>query len=305
MNFPKQIKKGDTIAVIATSSPVAKEQVDACEQLVKDMGYHVIMGDCTYKGIRGYSAGTGAERAEEINKMFADKNVDAIWCIRGGDTSSHTMDKLDYEMIKANPKIFVGYSDVTNYHINFNQKCDLVTFHGPMVKSNMLNDYDEFTKMSFEKAIHMDAEITLDNPVGEAFKVMYEGKAEGIIIGGNLALVTSMIGTPYEIDTKGKILFIEDVGENVTRLDRMMYQLKYAGKLEDAVGFVIGDFADCNNPNRQANYEVHDMLKEVLEEYNKPVIYNVKSGHCSPMSTIPLGLVCKMDTETKTIKFNR
>jgi len=304
MNFPTKLKKGDTIAIVAPSSPVSNEQADACKKLVEDMGYKVKMGKCTYLSTHGYSAGTGAERAEDLNEMFENKDVKAIWCIRGGDTSSHMMDKLDYEMIKNNPKIFVGYSDVTNLHIALNQKCDLATFHGPMVKSNMLNNYDDFTKKSFEMALEMENELVLENPPGEDFKVMIDGYAEGVVVGGNLSLITSMIGTSYEIDTKNKILFIEDVNESVTRIDRMMYQLKYSGKLDDAVGIIVGDFSNCDNENCK-EYGVEEVIKDVMSCYNKPVMYNVKSGHCYPLSTIPLGLSCKMDTNNKAIKFNK
>jgi muramoyltetrapeptide carboxypeptidase len=302
MIFPEKLNKGDTIAVIAPSSPVAREDADLCKELIESMGYNVKMGKSAYRSIRGYSAGTGEERAQDINEMFADKDVKAIFCIRGGDTSSHTMDKLDFKIIRKNPKIFVGYSDTTNLHVNFNQRCNLVTFHGPMVKSNMLNDFDNFTKMSFEKALNMDDELILENPEGEDFQVMVEGYAKGTIVGGNLALLTSMIGTPYEVETKGKILFIEDVGETVARLDRMMYQLKYSKKLQEAEGIIFGDFTDCIN-NRDENYTVIDMLKDVLADYKKPVMFNIKSGHCYPMSTIPLGAKCIMDTKSKTIKF--
>jgi muramoyltetrapeptide carboxypeptidase len=302
MIFPEKLRKGDTIAIIAPSSPVTKEQAVLCKKLVEDMGYKVKMGKCNYLSIHGYSAGTGEEKAKEINEMFADTEIKAIWCIRGGDTSSHAMDKIDFNMIKNNPKIFVGYSDVTNLNINFNQKCGFVTFHGPMVKSNMLNAYDEFTRTSFEKALNMQGELILKNPIGEDFKVMFDGTAEGTIVGGNLSLIVSMIGTEYEIDTKGKILFIEDVDENVRRLDRMMYQLKYSNKLEEAAGIIFGDFSDCINEKDEA-YTVVEMLKDVLADYKKPVMYNIKSGHCFPMSTIPLGCNCVMDTKLKMIKF--
>ncbi len=304
MIFPEKLKKGSTVAIIAPSSDVTKEEADACKRLVEDMGYNVKMGKSTYESIHGYSAGTGKVRADDINGMFADKQVKAIWCIRGGDTSSHVMDKLDFEMIRNNSKIFVGYSDVTNLNVNFNQKCGFVTFHGPMVKSNMLSSYDDFTRRSFERAINMEDELILENPEGEDFRVMVAGRAKGVITGGNLSLLTSMIGTPYEVDTKGKILFIEEIGENVTRLDRMMYQLKYSNKLDDAAGIIFGDFNDCINL-KDSSYTYVEMLKDVLSDYKKPVMYNIKSGHCSPMSTIPLGADCTMDTEAKMIKFSR
>lgn len=302
MIFPEKLKKGDTIGILAPSSPVTKEEASSCKALVEEMGYKVKMASCVCRSIHGYSAGTGEERAKDLMEMFACKEIKAIWCIRGGDTSSHLMDKIDFEIIRQNPKIFVGYSDVTNLHVNINQRCNLVTFHGPMVKSNMLKNFDDFTRESFEKALNMEKELILDNPKGEDFKVMVEGQAEGVIIGGNLSLITSMIGTPYEIDTKGKILFIEDVDEPVRKLDRMMYQLKYSKKLDEAEGIIFGDFTDCVN-KADKSYDVVEMLKDLLVDYKKPVMYNIKSGHCHPMSTIPLGTKCIMDTESKTIKF--
>ncbi|MCE5201245.1 MAG: LD-carboxypeptidase [Synergistaceae bacterium] len=304
MIFPDKLKKGDTVAIVAPSSPVSKENADLCKKLVEDMGYKVKMGRCNYRSVHGYSAGTGEEKAEDINQMFADKEVRAIWCIRGGDTSSHVMDKINFDIISNNPKIFVGYSDITNLHVNFNQKCHLITFHGPMVFSNMLNDYDEFTKNSFEKALNMDDELLLENPDGEDFKVMSDGHAEGIITGGNLSLLTSMIGTPYEVETKDKILFIEDVDEAVRRLDRMMHHLKYSGKIKGSAGIIFGDFTNCINDTDDA-YTAIDMLNDILSDYGKPVMYNIKSGHCHPTSTIPLGAKCIMDTKDKLIKFIR
>lgn len=304
MIFPNKLRKGDTVAIIAPSSPVTKEEADSCRELVEKMGYHVKMGKTTYLSVNGYSAGTGQEKAADIHQMFADKDVKAIWCIRGGHSSSHTVDKIDYEIIRNHPKIFVGYSDVTNLHVLFNQECDLITFHGPMVKSNMLRDFEDFTKRSFEAALNMEDELTLENPEGEDFKVMVDGFAEGIIIGGNLALLTSMIGTPYEVNTKGKILFIEDIGEGVDRLDRMMHQLIYSNKLQDAEGIIFGEFTDCTN-SYDETYTVIEMLKNLLADYSKPIMYNIKSGHCSPMSTIPLGAMCRMDTTSKIIKFKK
>lgn len=304
MIFPNKLRKGDTVAIIAPSSPVTKEEADSCRELVEKMGYHVKMGKTTYLSVNGYSAGTGQEKAADIHQMFADKDVKAIWCIRGGHSSSHTVDKIDYEIIRNHPKIFVGYSDVTNLHVLFNQECDLITFHGPMVKSNMLRDFEDFTKRSFESALNMEDELTLENPEGEDFKVMVDGFAEGIIIGGNLTLLTSMIGTPYEVNTKGKILFIEDIGEGVDRLDRMMHQLIYSNKLQDAEGIIFGEFTDCTN-SYDETYTVIEMLKNLLADYSKPIMYNIKSGHCSPMSTIPLGAMCRMDTTSKIIKFKK
>lgn len=304
MIFPNRLEKGSTVALIAPSSPVSKESADRSIQFLEDLGYEVKIGKCVYKSLNGYKAGTGAERSEDINNMFADKDVKAIFCIRGGDTSSHVIDKINIDIVKENPKIFVGYSDVTNLNIYFNQKADLITFHGPMVSSNMINNYGDYTKSYFENTLNMEDTLYFENPEGHMFKVISEGKAEGTLIGGNLSLITSMIGTPYEIDTKGKILFIEDIHENVTRVDRMLYQLKFSNKISDAAAIIVGDFADCEN-KADPSYGINELLKDFFAGVNKPVMYNIKSGHCFPMGTLPLGAKCKVDTYKKTIKFSR
>ncbi len=303
MIFPEKLKQGDKVAIIAPSSPVSKENADGCKEAVISMGYQVVMGESAYKSVRGYAAGTGKEKAAEIMKMFTDKSIKAIWCIRGGITSSHVVDKLDYDLISRNPKIFVGYSDITNLHVVFNQKSNLVTYHGPMVKSNMLNDYDDFTRKSFEQALNFESELTLQNPVGESFEVISGGTAEGTIIGGNLALLVSMLGTPYEIDTKGKILFFEDVNEKLSRVDRMIYHLKYSGKLDDIKGIIVGDFTNCQLDDPE--YGLKELLKDELGNLDIPVMYNIKSGHCFPMSTIPMGSICHMDAHNKKIIFKK
>ena len=302
MIFPDRLSKGDTVALIATSSPVSKEEADQSVKFLEASGYDVKVGKCVYKSLHGYEAGTGAERASDINEMFSDKDVKAIFCIRGGDTSSHAVDKVDIDVVRSNPKIFVGYSDVTNFHIYFNQKADLITFHGPMVKSNMISNYDDFSRRSLENALNMDETLVLENPEDQDFKVICDGRAEGTLIGGNLALITSMIGTPYEIDTKGKILFIEDIGENVTRVDRMLYQLKYSNKINEAAGIIVGDFSDCENES-DASYGINELLNDFFWGLNKPVMHNIKCGHCFPTSTLPLGIKCEVNTFDKLIKF--
>ena len=304
MNFPMRLVKGNKIGIVAPSSPVTHDEANMCRVAVEKMGYSVLMGDSVYKSIHGYSAGTGEERAEDLNKMFSDKNVKAIWCIRGGDSSSHIIDKLDYDMIGKNPKIFVGYSDVTNIHICLNQRCNLVTFHGPMVLSNILYKYDRFTRQSFISALNMERDLVLKNPGGEVFKTIAEGIAQGIIVGGNLSLIVSMLATPYSVDTEKKVLFIEDIDEDVRKIDRMMYQLKYSGKLDDAAGIIIGDFTECNNAANK-DYTVEELFRDIFSDYKKPVMYNIKSGHCFPMSTIPLGSFCTMDTKSNSILFTR
>ncbi|MBR6528828.1 MAG: LD-carboxypeptidase [Firmicutes bacterium] len=302
MKFPKKLEKGDTIALVCTSSGVKTERIAECVKAMEDLGYKVKTAGNLDGHYAGYMAGTGKERAEWLNKMFADSEVDAIFCVRGGDGSSRMMEYLDYDLIKANPKIFVGYSDVTNLHLALTQKCDFVTFHGPMVSSNIVDSFDEETAESLFTALNADEAYEFKNPKGFDIKVLKEGKATGKIIGGNLSLLSASVGTPYEADTEGNILFIEEVCEPMSKVEKWAYHLRNAGILKKCSGIILGQFTKVLNEDLP-EYDEIKTFEEILEGLDIPVMYNIESGHGKPMMTIPMGATCHMDTETKTIKF--
>lgn len=305
MIFPKTLKKGDTIGIIAPSSPYKpkskdclNEELDNVKSTIESFGYKVKMGKTCYLSYKGYLAGADEERVKDIELMFNDKEVDAILCLRGGYGTPRILDKINYDIIKNNPKIFIGYSDITSLHIAFNQHCNLVTYHGIMASTSP--DWDEFTYKSFMDMIEMEYNLVIENPENEELYTLVDGIAEGIIIGGNLSLITSTIGTKYEIDVKNKILFIEEIGETIYKLDRMLTQLELSGKLEDCSGIIFGDFEDCKK-EREEDYDLYDLLLDKIKKYNKPCVYNLQSGHCTPMISIPLGINCKLDATNKKI----
>ena len=302
MNFPKKNLKGCTIGLVSPSSPISQENILKCKEFLQKQGYNTKDGKSIYLNYNGYLSGNDIIRAEDINSMFLDDDVDAIFCIRGGYGCSRILKYIDFNIPKYNPKIFVGYSDITSLHICLNQLSNLVTFHGPMVYSNMLSNYDEFTKNSFEYSVSIDKILPLINPSLERFKKIVDGKAAGQIVGGNLSIVVSTLGTEYEIDTKCKILFLEDIDESVPKIDRMLQQLIYSNKIQDCNGIILGDFANCENKYEE-NYTVERLLIDTFSDLNKPVMYNIKSGHCFPMATIPLGAYCVMDTYRNIINF--
>ncbi len=302
MIYPKKLKDGATIGLICPSSCISEERKVSVIETVERLGYKVKIADNVTTNYAGYMAGTGDVRAHAINTMFADPEVDAIFCIRGGDGSHRAMEYVDFEMIKNNPKIFVGYSDITNLHIAITQQCGFVTFHGPMASSNMVDNFDEQTKASFYEAIQAEEAYTFKNTQGCPLTVLKEGKATGELIGGNLALLSASIGTPYEVDTKGKILFIEEIGESMSRLDRFVYQLRNAGKFKDCVGLLLGHFTNCTN-KEEPSYTAIEVFKDALSDYQIPVMYNVQSGHDHPMMTLPFGATCTIDTTDVTIRF--
>lgn len=305
MIFPETFKKGDTVAIIAPSSPVSSQRIGSCIRAVENLGYRVKiyrpLDECLQNG---YSAGTGEERADEMMRAFSDPEVKGVWCLRGGDSSTRVLHKLDLDVIRRNPKPFIGYSDITNFHLLFNQQCQMVTFHGPMVSSNVVDDYDAFTRASFETMLNMGNETALANPEGVPIKALGKGRAKAPIMGGNLTLLCASIGTPYELEVKGKILFMEDVDETIWRLDRLLYHLKYAGKLDDAAGIVFGAMSNCINDYNPA-FLWEDLLKDLFADYHKPVIYNIMAGHCTPTATIPLGATCVIDADHPSVLFQR
>lgn len=303
MKYPKKLHSGSTIGIICPSSAISEKRVIQCKERIEQLGYKVKTADNLTANLAGYMAGSGEIRGKWINQMFADPEIDAIFCVRGGDGGSRAINYLDLELIKNNPKIFVGYSDITSFHLIFNQICNFTTFHGPMVSSNMVDDFDDESKLSFFKALNAENSYDYHNPKGCDLKVLKEGKAEGILVGGNFALLGASIGTPYEIDTKGKILFIEEVGETMSRIDRLIYQFKNSNKLKECAGILLGQFTDCPN-KKLPTYTELDIFKEALKDINIPVMYNIQSGHGLPNMTLPLGAHCTIDTKTKSISFN-
>ena len=313
MNFPEPLKHGDKAFLVCTSSPIFKEDIEKCKEVVKKLGFEPVLGESLFEDIGGYIAGTPEIRVKDLHRAFADDEIKGIFCVKGGFSASQLLDKLDYELIKNNPKVFVGYSDVTNLNIVFNQKCNLGTFHGPMVKSNMFSDFNDFTKKSFLDVLNkkkgerwkfknpMDEKSGVEKEISLLYKKNFENKKiNGEIIGGNLSIIVTTLGTDYEIDTKGKIFFIEEIEEEISRIDRMMTHLKYAGKFDDCNWILLGNFAGCENTYGE-NYELMDFLKDFFKDYEKPVIYGLESGHEKPdLVTIPLGAKCIVEiTEDK------
>ena len=320
MYFPEPLKQGDKVFLVCTSSPIFSEDIEKCKETVKNLGFEPVLGESLFENIGGYMAGTPEIRVKDLHKAFSDDEIKGIFCVKGGFSASQLLDKLDYELIKKNPKVFVGYSDVTNLSISFNQKCNLGVFHGPMIKSNMFNDFNEFTKKSFFNALDKKKgeKWLFKNPIDEKtgteketsllYKKDFENKKiNGELTGGNLSIIVTTLGTDYEIDTKGKIFFIEEIEEEISRIDRMMTHLKYAGKFEDCNAVLLGNFAGCENTYGE-NYELMDFLKDFFKDYEKPVIYGLESGHEKPdLVTMPMGAKCilKINENINEIYFEK
>ena len=313
MIFPEPLKKGDNVFLFCPSSPIIPEEdIEKCKKIIIDLGFNPVIGKSLYENYGGYMAGKAEIRIEDLHEAFSRKDIKGIFCVKGGYSASQLLDKIDYELIKNNPKVFVGYSDVTNLHIVFNQKCNLGTYHGPMVKSNMINDFNEYTKTSFFEAMEKN-ETKYEEPENMPLSILTEGNTpseniSGVLTGGNMAIIVTTLGTQYEIDTKDKILFLEDVDEEIGSLNRMLTHLKYAGKLSDCKAVVFGNFVVCKNTYTKENqhYELLELLKDFFADYDKPVIYGMESGHKKPyMFTLPLGAKCSINLQNKEMLFEK
>jgi len=301
----KKLQKGDTIGFIGPSGAVRVEgAIERAKLETERMGYRVKLGrSCGAK--HGYLSGTDALRAQDVNEMFADPEVDAIFCVRGGYGTTRMLDRLDYDVIRRNPKIFVGYSDITAMHIAMLNNCGLATFAAPMPVSDWASaPLDDFSLASMLRVLgEAKPAGMLDNAPGyHERKTINPGSCEGMLVGGNLMLITSLLGTPYELDTKGRILFIEEIGEHTYCIDRMLTQLRLAGKLDDCAGIVFGDFKNCEIEYKEFGFTIEEIIREVAAPCGRPIFTGFQAGHCTPKITLPYGISCRMDADRCTLE---
>jgi len=291
---PEALVSGDTVEVIAPSSPFEWENFNKGVLWLKKMGFRVNYDKTIFEKIR-YLAGTHQTRAESINRAFADPKVKAILCARGGYGAIGTLPFLDLETIRKNPKIFLGCSDVSvilNY-ITF--KTGLITFHGPMVASlRFTQGPTKLTEEFFIKAL-ISKELIGEIKCSE-LKVLKKGNGEGKLIGGCLSLLVTTLGTPYEIDSKDKILFLEDIGEQPYRIERMLTHLKMAGKLQGIRGIIFGNMEGCQ-PKDDQSFSLEDVILDVLAEIDVPILFGFPSGHSHDNLTIPFGVSARINGE--------
>ncbi len=283
--------QGARVAVLGPSSSVTEDKLAAGVEALRALGFEPVVYESA-RSMHGYFAGTDAVRAADINAAFADKSIDGIIATRGGYGGNRVLPLLDLDMIAKNPKFFAGYSDITAYHIAFNQRCGLVTYHMPMVTA--LPGACEYSLAGI-KAMLFGTAANYENPEGYSRKTLVPGTAEGVLCGGNLSLIAASLGTPWEIDTRGKLLFFEDVGERPYRIDGMLTQLRNAGKFADCAGILIGDFSDCDPKPDEKTLSLDELIDEIIKPAGKPTIKGVRCGHCSPTMSLPLGKRFRMD----------
>lgn len=294
---PPALRPGDTVGIIAPASNIKPGLLQAGCQALRDLGNKPFYFDSILEHDL-YFAGSVQRRAHELKEMFVRDEVRAVICARGGYGTNYLLESIHLQNIKSHPKIFVGYSDLTTLLTYFTDAAGLVTFHGPMVTKDFAHsggvDID-----SWQAALTGQAEWTVGPESG--VKPLLEGKAEGILYGGCLSMLVASLGTPYEIHTDGTILFIEDVAAKPFQIDRMLMQLKLAGKLREVRGIVLGEMLDCIQSSDQ-DYTLEQVVLRVLRDLRVPMAYGLRSGHVRRGNvTLPLGVRAALDVNQSTV----
>jgi muramoyltetrapeptide carboxypeptidase len=302
---PQRLKKGSLIGIISpASSPDDLSTVENGANYLEKLGYRVEVGKNVGQNF-GYLAGTDQQRIDDIHYMFRKKDVKAIFCARGGYGTPRLLDKIDYSLIKRNPKILVGYSDITALQMAIMKKTGLVTFAGPMLSMDFQNDISEFTEEMFWKILTSNKKFgRVSQPDDEKIFELHKGQARGRIMGGNLSVFTSLVGTHYFPDLKDKILLLEEIGEMPYRIDRLLNQLRLNKAFARIKGVILGAFIDCNEHDPlKKTLSLGEVISEYLEGTNMPVVYNFKHGHIKNNITVPFGIVAKINTTKNIIEY--
>ena len=297
---PKGLIKGDLIGITAPAGCIwNKAHVSKIEGILKDLGFRTKVGKTVYQQV-GYLAGSDEMRANELMEMFEDNSIRAILTMRGGWGCARILDLLDYEKIKTKPKVIMGFSDITSLVNAIYSKTGLVTYHGPCGYSS----WGDFSTQQVINSVVKGVPFTMENPSDnrEDLKVWSSGQAQGELVGGNLTVMVSMIGTQYEPNWNGKLLFLEEISEEPYRVDRMLWQMRQAGIFKKINGLVIGSFRKCNPEEPEKSFTLSEVFEQHFKNASFPVYQGASFGHIAPKFTLPIGIKAEMDTSSFTIQ---
>jgi muramoyltetrapeptide carboxypeptidase len=304
--LPPRLKAGDTIALVSPSAATWEpERFVIATQILQALGFNVREGR-SLRARRGHFAGTDAQRAADLNDMFADPQVQGILCMTGGSGATRILHLLDYELMRRNPKCLAGYSDVTALLNAIHKQTGMVTFHAPMGVS----EWNEFSTQYFRQVLMQGEAVVLRNPTDRdgllvqargRTQTLRPGKARGQLLGGNLTVLTTLMGTPFRPDFRGAILFLEDINEYIYRIDRMLAHLKQAGVLQGLAGVVLGQFTDCKPGEGFGSLTLDEVFDDYFLPLNVPVYSGAMFGHVRNKFSLPVGLPAEMDADQGVI----
>src|SRR6185437_11434823 len=294
------LRAGDRVGIVAPGSPIKRELLQAGCDGLRRLGYEPFYKDSILDRDL-YFAGSARRRARELEEMFERDEIRAIVCARGGYGTNYLLHELDVARLRRHPKIFVGYSDITTL-LTWFARTGLVTFHGPMVTKDFAVP-EGVHLASWNAALAAASAWELNFPNDSEVKVLLEGSAEGTLYGGCLSMLVASLGTPFEIDTRDTILFIEDIAAKPFQVDRMLMQLKLAGKLEGVRGIVFGEMLDCVQPGVEQDYTLEEVVTRVLRDLHIPIAYGLRSGHVTRENiTLPLGVRCSLQARKNGVR---
>ena len=309
-NKPERLSPGDTILFIAPSGYLKQDRMALAKKRLEDRGYVTVQADDIFRAY-GYLGGTDERRVEELMAGWTNQNIKAIFPGTGGYGTTRILDQLDYDIIKNNPKVLVGFSDITGLHLAINKMTGLTTFHtpSPMYGLGSEENLSPISDYYFWQAIEENNPngYTIDVnlfELGESVITLHGGNGIGELIGGNLSLINTLMGTPYEIETKGKILFIEDVGEAPYRIDRYFSQLRMAGKFDHLKGVILGKFTRraAEPPDDDNSFTMMGVLEQYFSNLGVPVIANFPIGHYKYNVSFPIGVMAEIDADNQTVR---
>lgn len=292
---PAALRPGQKIGLLAPASSFNREAFErGCERL-RQMGYEPVYSPEIFTRDL-YFAGTAERRANELKSLLLRGDIAALMCVRGGYGSNYLLEKLDFQLFLQHPKILLGCSDITSLLTAVTDRTGLVTFHGPMVAKDIADA--RFDSASWVSAFGGSGGWEISTA---GLEVLRGGLARGRLYGGCLSMLAASLGTPFEIQTGGKILFIEDVGEKPFRIDRMLMQLRLAGKLKNVRAFIFGEMLDCRSPQGES-YTVQDVILRVLRDHHVPIVFGLKSGHVSGSNiTLPIGVEVELSAGSEGV----
>jgi len=304
---PPRLLEGDTIGLVAPGGHTDAAAVAKAVRNIESLGFKVRLGK-NLEAVYGNYGGLPQQRLDDLHAMFADPEVKAIWAIRGGSGCIQLLDQLDYRLIRNNPKILIGYSDITALHLAIHKHAGLVTFHGP-VASSTLSDYsvthllNVLMRPEAEYTIPMSLENSrkAEEQPWYAMRTVVPGVAEGPLIGGNMCLVSALAGTPYAADIRHSILFLEEVNEAPYRIDRMLQQLHLAQGLPNAAGVMLGICENCGPQDSDISLTLDETTDQHLKPLHIPAVTGYSFGHIRNQFTLPVGLRARLDTGRQTL----
>lgn len=299
-----RLRPGDRVALLSASSAVPEERLQPAVEAVKALGLEsVVYPSAYYVNHHGDAAATDAQRACDLQRAFCDPDIQGVLALRGGYRAARLLPMLDWKAILAHPKYFSGYSDVTALHMVF-QNAGLVTHHTVMPATQYYKPVDDYTMTQLRRSLFGDMTGPLPFPEGWRAQTLTPGVAQGPLVGGNLSLVAGSLGTPWELDTAGKILFLEDVDESPCRVDSLLTHLRNAGKLDCCAGVALGYWTRCvaGRDEGERYLDLDDIFDELLGDLGKPVLKNIPCGHDLPSMALPLGAKVRLDATAQTLE---